>query len=398
MSQAAGVLSVTHVISTLQVGGAEMAMLKLLSLTPSEEFQCSVVALGSDGPIGDEIRSLGIPVRALNIRPERADPRAAVKLLGALRARRPQVVQTWMYHADLLGGLAGRVLGARVCWDIQSGTLEPDDVCARTLRIQKACARLSRFLPDAVVCCSEAGRDIHVGVGYDARRMHVIPNGFDTERLRPDRAARAAVRRELGIADDEVVIGMAARYHAQKDFPNFARAAGLLARDFPRVTFVLCGAGVTPDNDALQALLEQHGVRERTHMLGLRRDVERVNNAFDIATLSSSWGEAFPNVLGEAMACGVPCVATNLGDARLIIGSTGRIGEPRDAQALGAAWAERVRQTEGARRQLGAAARARVCREFGLDRVAARFHELHRSLTTRAGITRIRAGSQGVAA
>jgi glycosyltransferase involved in cell wall biosynthesis len=386
-------IAVLHVTGSAAVGGAETALLKLLATTPQREFRCAVIVLGADGQIGDEIRRLGIPIVALQLRRDRPHPRAAWQLLRQMRLHGPHVVQTWMYHADLAGGLAARLLRAPVIWGIRGGTLDPLAVPATTLRVQKACARLSRYIPDVITCCSRVARDIHVRIGYDAQRMQVIPNGFDITLWRPDPVARREFRRELGITDDHFVIGMVARYNPQKDFPTFARAAGLLAERTRQARFVLCGEGVTMDNAELVALLRRHGVLDRVHALGMRRDLYRLNNAFDIATLASSWGEGFPNVLGEAMACAVPCVATNQGDVPDLIADTGRIVESRDPRALANAWAELAALSPEARQQLGLAARNRVARMFSLRAFSAAFHDLHRTLAARSRFAHARAAA-----
>jgi glycosyltransferase involved in cell wall biosynthesis len=206
--------------------------------------------------------------------------------------------------------------------------------------------------------------------------MVVIPNGFDLSELRPDPAARQDVRRELEVGERAPLVGMAARFHPQKDHASFLEAAKILHGRLPDVRFLLCGDGVTCENRALSDRVRQAGLADHAHLLGVRGDVPRLLAALDVAVLSSV-GEAFPLVLGEAMACGVPCVATDVGDAARIIGETGEVVPPRDPAALAAAL-ERVLNLEPERRrELGMAARQRIEENYSIERIAKRYEDLY---------------------
>jgi glycosyltransferase involved in cell wall biosynthesis len=242
----------------------------------------------------------------------------------------------------------------------------------------KLCAWLSRSLPVRIVSCSERAREFHVAQGYAGDKMLVIPNGFDLSAFAPLPAARAEVRRELGIPPQAPVVGMVARYHAAKDFGTFAAAAGRLLRDLPDAWFALCGDGVTADNAELRALLGAAGALERCRLLGRRTDVARLQSALDVFTLSSVT-EGFPNSLGEAMACGVPCVTTDAGDCGWILGNPELVVARRDPEALAAAWRRVLLLDPGARRALGDAGRSRIAGTFAIESVAARYLELYRS-------------------
>lgn len=288
-----------------------------------------------------------------------------------------------MYHADLLGGLATLFTGRPpVVWSIRQSDLSPQHQKRVTLLTIRACARLSHWLPARVVSNSTAGRDAHVAFGYARAPMRVIANGFDTGELQPDAAARAALRRELGLTDDTLLIGMVARYHPQKDHVTFARAAGLFVRTHPQVHFVLCGDGINADNATLVGWLEREGASTQTHLLGRRDDIKRLNAAFDIATLTSSFGEGFPNIIGEAMACGVPCVATDVGDSGAIIGDTGITAPARDPAALATAWAQLIDAGPEERQRLGARARERILQHYSLRAITQQFEQLYAGLST----------------
>jgi glycosyltransferase involved in cell wall biosynthesis len=209
--------------------------------------------------------------------------------------------------------------------------------------------------------------------------MEVIPNGFDLREFRPDPTARLSLRRELEIADDTLVIGMASRFHPQKDHFNFIQAAARLRANTANVHFVLCGRGVTGDNTQLAEWIAEAGIQAHCHLLGERRDTPRLFSAVDIAT-SSSVSEAFPLAVGEAMACGTPCAVTNVGDSALIVGDTGKVVHPRDPAALAGAWRELIEAGPEVRRRLGTAARRRVQRHFDLSAIVERYQAIYAPL------------------
>lgn len=353
---------------------------RLLSRLDRARFNPQVIALTGDGPIGDRLRALNIPVRCLGMTPGFPNPVALMRLTRILRKDKPDVLQTWLYHSDLLGGLAANLAGGiPVLWGIRQTDVSFEGNSAMTWLTARLCARMSRSLPDKIICCSEASRRSHEAIGYAKDKMIVIPNGSDLDAYHPDPRAGISVRQELNIPHDALIIGLVGRFHPQKDHRNFARAAGLLHRERPHVHFVLCGQGITPENRTLVGWLDAAGVRSYCHLLGNRNDMPRLTAAFDVATLSS-FGEGFPNVISEAMSCEVPCVVTDVGDAAAIVGETGRIVPPRDPVALASALRDMVDLDEGRRRQLGAAARGRIMENFNLPRIAARYQEVYERL------------------
>jgi glycosyltransferase involved in cell wall biosynthesis len=373
-------MRVVHVITGLTTGGAETMLFRLLA-SRSGQVQARVVVLSDVGPLAARIEALGVPVCRLGMRRGRPSARALAGLVQALAADRPDLVQTWLYHADLLGGLAARLAGGLpVAWNLRHSDLDRAGTRRTTRWTMRACARLSHWLPARIVCCSEATRRVHAALGYAAGRMEVIPNGFDLAEWRPRPEARAALRQGLGWPADAFCVGLVARLDPQKDHPTFFEAAARLAARRPGVRFVLCGDGIVPDHPALAGLLRAAGLDGRVRLLGARADVADITAGLDVAASASAWGEGFPNVLGEAMASGVPCVATDVGDARLIVGDTGRIVPPRDPEALAAAWMELHDLGEGRRRALGALARRRVSERFALPDVVRRYERLYTEL------------------
>jgi glycosyltransferase involved in cell wall biosynthesis len=243
-------------------------------------------------------------------------------------------------------------------------------------------------LADVIIVNSEEGKRAHQALGYHSGRMKIIPNGFDLHRFRPDPEARAWLLGELGLGRDSVLIGLVARFDPMKDHATFLRAGALLASREACVHFVLVGKGTTPANVQIRRAIDS-SLESRMHFLGPREDMPRVTAALDIAVNSSAYGEGFSNTIGEAMACGVPCVATDVGDARRIVGDTGFVVAPRDPEAMADAWEKLLGMGRDGRKALGEKARRRIQEAFDIDRVVRQFEDLYES---QAPATRSRSG------
>jgi glycosyltransferase involved in cell wall biosynthesis len=377
-------IRVTHIITDLLPGGAEIMLYRLLSRMDTARFENEVISLTSMGSIAEKIRAAGIPVRTLGMKRGMPNPLSLFRLLQWIRKSKPQIVQTWMYHADLIGGLAARLAGeGRVVWNIRQANLDANWNKPLTIWTAKACARMSPWLPECVVSCSRAALLLHTKLGYSVNRVEVIANGFDLEEFRPDPAARLSVRNEMGLAKDAVVIGMAARFHPVKDHRNFIQAAARLHAKIPEVHFALCGLGVDCENPELSKWVAAAGLDAHCHLFGPRQDLPRLFAALDIFT-SPSLSEAFPSVVGEAMACGTPCVVTNVGDSALIVGDSGKIVPPGNPDALAEAWRELIEAGPSIRRQLGMTARLRVEQYFSLPTAVERYQAIYAQLADTA--------------
>ena len=369
-------IAVTHVVTGLGIGGAELMLLKVLSGVDRERFAPSVISLGDVGVVGARIRALGIPVDGVGLPPGAVTPRGLRRLGRLLRSRRPDIVQTWLYHADFLGGLMARVAtDAAVIWGLR-GAIDRERSKWHTVAVTDACARLSGRVPDRILSCSNELVRLHVDWGYAPEPMTVIPNGFDVDRLRPDASAAAAVREELRLPADSLLVTLPGRYDPQKDHDTFARAAGRVARARGDVWFALCGNGIDSHNAELWGMLEREGLAERALLLGRRDDMPRLMAASDVVASSSAYGEGFSNVLGEAMACGTPTVSTNVGDAEIVVGDTGLVVPKRDPEALAAAIEDLLGREPASRAELGRAARERIVSHFALPSVVRRYEDL----------------------
>jgi glycosyltransferase involved in cell wall biosynthesis len=374
-------MRVLHIITGLNDGGAEAVLYRLI--THDQENEHGVVSLTSVGKYGPLLRAAGVPVWTLEMPRGRLTMQGLYTLWRLLRTQRPDLVQTWMYHADLVGGTLAHWAGVPVVWGIHNTTLEPGKSTRSTLWVARACARLSRRVPRRIVACAQAAVQVHAALGYDAARMVVIPNGYDLSRFAPDAAARERLRREWGVPDEVPLLGMVARFDPFKDHANLIEALARLRRSGGRFVCLLVGTSMQSDNPVIADRLRDAGLQDVVRLLGPRPDIPDVMNALDVHVLSSS-AEAFPNVLAEAMACGTPCVTTDVGDAALIVGDTGWVVPPRDSAALAEAlqqalqaWSDRP---AWAQRQ--AACRARIAEHFSIEAMVDRYRAVWRGVAS----------------
>lgn len=355
-----------------------MMLWRLLSAEP-EKNGTAVVSLMDEGTLGPRIAALGVPVYSLGMSRGRLHPARAFSIFRLTRRLRPQLIVGWMYHGNLMASLARLCVPSSgpVFWNIQQALDDLNGWGWLTASVIRLGARLSRW-PAAIIYNTAVGARQHEAVGYVAAKTVVIPAGFDCSLFRPDAESRLRVRAELGIGEDTVLVGLVARYHPMKDHAGFIRAAGLVARRHPNVRFALVGNGMSSDQPALKSAIATQELVDKFFLLGERSDTPRLTAAFDIACSASAWGEGFSNAVGEAMASGVPCVVTDVGDSVYAIGNTGLSVPPRDPEALAKAICSLIEAGATSRRELGAAARRRIENEFSIGAIARRYDDLYR--------------------
>ena len=370
-------MNVVHIIIGLNVGGAELMLKRLVDSQPeNSEWQHTVVSLTGVGKVGAQLRAGGYEVHALGLCSAAGVPLVLWKLTRFLRHRCPDIVQTWMYHADLLGGLGARMAGIKnVIWGIRTTDVSAGGARA-TAGVRWLCARFSPWIPHTIVCAAEASRRVHVELGYRADCMTVVPNGFDLLRLQAAPEQVAGLRSACGFSADTVVVGTLGRFNAVKDPDNFVRAAGLLAREYPGARFLMVGRDCDAANDQLMGLIKATGYADRFVLLGERSDAPVCLAAMDVFCLSSRT-EGFPNVVGEAMAMRKVCVVTDVGDAAYLLGECGVVVPREDSAALAEGMSKLVGLSVADRDFLGAQAHARIATEFTMDRTRERFEAVY---------------------
>ena len=359
---------IVYVTAGLRGGGAEGMLVRLATARPGVADDVTVASLLPPEAHLARLRAGGVKV--IELRFDRASGiiTGLFKLARLIAEDRPDIVQGWMYHGDLAAlvalVLSGRRRQTQLVWSIRCTAMKWRGYGLGLSLVVKACALLSRC-PDVVTANSVAGLKSHLTLGYHPRRGQVVANGVDVDEFRPDAVARAAVRNELGIPENAVLLAHVARVDAMKDHGNFLAAMAAL----PDVSALLVGAGT-----------ENFAPAPNLFRLGRRCDVGRLLAAADFVVSSSRFGEGFSNVLAEGMACGLPAIATDVGDAKLIVGDTGLVVAPESPQALAAAIRTLAAESTTARVERGRKARARIVENFAMRCAVQRYVDLYESL------------------
>lgn len=372
-------MRLVFVITALHSGGAEMMLWKLLSRIDRGRFEPFVIALSRESDrIVQSFGDIDVPCELLGMRPGRGSLGAVFQLAGRLRRLAPDIVQGWMYHGNIAATVASMLLGRKVpvLWNIR-GALDSSHNRRPTGFVIWAGGKLSRTAARIINNSTVSALQHEQHFGYQSSKRVVLPNGFDTDVFRPNAQAREIMRRALQLPSDALLVGLIGHYRSMKDHPGFVRAARLLNRRYPQTHYVLVGDRIDSANVELNALIAAGGLGERMHLLGQRSDMHSIEAALDIAVSSSSSGEGFPNVIGEAMSCGVPCVVTDVGDSPVVVGDTGTVVPPLDPEALANAIAQLIDGGEAQRRELGARARQRIVDHFSLDAVVRQYETLY---------------------
>lgn len=393
-------MRILHLITALNFGGAETMLAKLLEEEggPSNIVESRVVSLTPPGPAGERIRRSGVSVDHVGIANQASLPGALASIASHIRQKKPDVIMAWMYHAHLaaVAGVALARCRIPIIWNVRHSLHNLGHERAATRMILRTAALLSG-IPRAILYNSQVAARQYEALGYRSARTQVIPNGFDCNRFKPDESARSRLVAELGISPTALIVGMAARNHPMKDQATLARAvvhARALGAD---IHLLLLGKAITNTSTELATALGALPADRVT----LREHEPRLNEVlpgFDVNMLSSAWGEGFPNILGEAMACGVPCIATDVGDSRFVVGDTGMIVPPGDAEQMAGALGKLAQMTAADRRMMGLAARRRIEKHFSIREVTSRYHHLFEAVAGRPSQPRSTAQSAATAA
>lgn len=376
-------MKILHIITGLDTGGAETVLYRLV--TTDKENNHVVLSLLDGGVYGERLTARDIPVYTLNMIRGQINLQALLQIYRLVRKIDPDLVQTWMYHASLLGGVVSRIAGKRsVVWVVQHSDLDPKYISRKTLLVTRLCAYLSHVVPRLIIFCSQRASEIHIKLGYNQKKMMVIPNGYDANEFNFHNELRKRLRTEWDIRSEEILIGMVARWHPQKGHANLIAALAALSQKYnSKWRCVLVGPNIDIKNDTLVTLLKQYNVFNQVSLLGSRSDISSVMNAFDIHVLSSSFGEAFPNVVAEAMACGTPSIVTDVGDAAFIVGNTGWVVQPGNAPDLADAMHQAILSmaNDDAWNERKIACRKRIVENFSLEKMIKSYNDVWRSIS-----------------
>lgn len=354
-------------------GGAEQQLVELLKGIDKSRFCIAVATFYEGGPLVNEMAAIeGLRWIPLHKRGRWDVLPFLWRLWRAGQEFRPQIIHGYMGVANHIALFLGKLLGAKVVWGIRSSDMDfrhYDWLSGLSFRLERF---LSRFV-DLVLANSQTGGCYHVARGFPAERLVVVPNGIDVQRFHPDAEARARIRKEWDISGSEILIGLVARFDPMKDHSTFLRAVTRSTKD--KLRFVCIGWGPDAYQSKLRQLASELGVDDRIIWAGARRDMPEVYNGLDLLTLSSAFGEGFPNVVAEAMSCGTPCVVTDVGDSAWIVGDTGVVVPPRLPEALATGWNEMIERLGAERSSLSKKARSKIVDNFRRELLVERTSE-----------------------
>ncbi|TCT23112.1 glycosyltransferase [Thiobaca trueperi] len=370
---------ILHIITGLSVGGAEKSLFNLLKNGLSDRFENIVISLRDDGFYGEVIRQLGIPVYTLRIKKILSYPSTFACLRSITRDLQPNIIQGWMYHGNLIAYLAKKICkdDPKIIFNIRQslyGMANEKPLTRQVIRINR---QLSHHI-DTILYNSQTSRRLHSDFGFSSKNSSVIFNGFDTKIFRPDRDCGLRIRKALDIPEKARVIGHVARFHPMKDHATFLRAIIPILNHYADVHVLLVGKDITTENQLISSIFPEQS-KKRLHFLGERIDIPDLMRTMDIF-VQSSWSEAFPNVLGEAMSTGISCLATNVGDSQVIIGKTGFIIPPKNDVALFIELKKMLDKTDEERQASGMMARERIIEKYSLEATVNQYINLYENL------------------
>ena len=357
-------IKLAFLIRSLNYGGAQRQLVTLAKAVDKKYFDVTVLHFYSGGPVEKDLQDAGIKLICLEKQGRWELFSFFSRLVHHLKEIQPDILHGYLVVPNLLTiCLKPLFPSIPMIWGIRASNMDLNhyDWTAR-LTFQLQCL-LSPFT-DLIILNSNAGKTYHLEHGFPANKMVVIPNGINTELFRPNSEARLKVRKEWGIAQDTILIGKVGRLDPMKDHPTFLKAAALLSQKQQNVKFVCIGKGEENYTAKLYKLTDELGISEKVIWAGARKDMPAVYNALDIATSTSSYGEGFPNVVGEAMACGIPCVVTDVGDSAWIVSDTGIVVPPKNPHTLTAGW---ISCLEINRDEIGVKARERIVEHFSIE-------------------------------
>ena len=359
-------IRIALLIDRLNYGGAERQFVVLAKALQQHGHSVVAIVFYADGPLEADLRGSGVTTRVLDKRGRWDLVGFAFRLARVLRQEQSQVLLCYSGVPNILAVMLKPLFpGVKIVWGVRASNMQLHRYGRLPQIVGRLASVLSRY-PDLVIANSFAGRADVVANGYPRRKIVVIPNGIDTDRFVPCAESRARLRRQWGVSTGEKVIGLVGRLDPMKDHQTFLKVAAILARARGDVRFVCVGDGPAVYRQELQEVGTQLGLDGRLSWIPSQAQMTDVYNGLDVLCSSSSHGEGFPNVLGEAMACGIPCVVTAVGDSARILGQPRFTVHAGDAHALAERLNALLNSPPDEIAQLAAAGRQRIVREFSI--------------------------------
>jgi len=375
-------MKIAHITTSLTNGGAEAAMFRLICA--NNEHSHIVISLTGTGVYEDRLKDAGIHVYCIQFKGVGVPLKPIFELRNILKAENPDVIQGWMYHANLIGGLIARSLGIRnIFWNLRTSDPKRGEAGRLTHWINLACAKLSNVIPKKIISCAHKAKIAHVQIGYSADQIQTVCNGYDLNYLRFSEESRSSLRAQWGVGKEVFLIGLVARWHPQKDHRLFFEAVRkvntLTSRPWK---VVLVGSDMDSGNNDLIQHITNTGLSEHVLLVGVQDNIPAVMSALDLHVLTSK-DEGFPNVLAEAMSCHTPCVTTDVGDAAFIVGDTGWVSPIGDVDKLATNLSKAfdLNADIDQWRNLGELARLRIENEFSIESMVEQYNSIWQQST-----------------
>lgn len=362
---------IIHIITTLDVGGAE-SMLKRLAIETKEypNYKQLILNLSEPGKNGMDLSNEGIEVINLKIKSFLYWPIRIYKLINIIRKEQPLAVYTWMYHADLIGGMASYIAGIRnIIWGIRCTNVSSRSIITKILI--RVCSLLSYVLPRVIICCSHSAKKTHESIGYCSKKMKVISNGYNLKNFNPDNNIKNKIKKNLGLSGDSKIIGTVGNFNELKDFNNFIKAASIAAENYENVYFFMIGRGLDRQNNQLMNWINKSKIQHKFFLFG-QTDPHDLYAAMDFYCLSSK-SEGFPNVVAEAMAMKTPCIVTDVGDAKIIVNNIGEVVPPNNSNELGKGFIKMLSKPNFLVTKMGEDARHSISKNYNIVNVTKEF-------------------------
>ena len=370
-------LTIFHIITGLGNGGAEGVLYRLC--TKDKKYRHIVISLTTGGKYKTLLEKKNIKVLSCNFKKTKLNIKEFYKILKLFDYYKPDIIQGWMYHGDLIASVISLLKkNKNLYWNIRNSTL---DKKARnfitTFLTMKFCALISHKLPKKIICCSNNSINYHISQGYKKSIFEYLPNGINTDVFKPNKLFKTQIKRKLNIKNNLFIFGTVARFDEQKDHKTLIMALKLLKQKSKDFKVLLIGKDLTNKNHKIVRLIDEYSLRENILLLGEREEINELMCFIDCHVLSSSYGEAFPNVIAEAMACSTPCIATNVGDSKNIIGKFGWTTDSKDPISLSQKMYHVMNLQKNDLLKMGQLARDRIIDLYSLDRMVSSYQNIY---------------------
>ena len=367
-------IKILHIISGLNLGGAENNLFKICTLTNNQLLQHHVISLTDFGFYGNKLKLHNIKVYSLGFKKSLFDIFKFFKLMHLIYKISPNIVQTWMYHSDIIGSIATKIISrAPIIWNVRHGKYD-NKLSSRIIIF--VCSFFSKIFPKAIISCAQSAINIHKHYGYDKSKFVLIENGFDLDYF--SKKNNLIYKKNLGIPINSFVVSYPARFHPQKNHEMFLSAAENILNTIPNVFFILCGRDIGSNNQLLTKLISKYKLRKRVLLLGEVSNIKSIYNISDLTCLTSSEGEAFPNIVAESMACEVLCISTPVGDAPIIINDDKYLIDFNDADGLANSIINFLKLTNTEKIKIGKKCRSNILRRYQIDKIINKYNSLYK--------------------